>query len=347
MNKIIKIAFFDAKEYDISSFNKTNLNNEFEIKFFETKLSEDTVNLADGFDVVCVFVNDEVNKRVIDTLKKYGIKLIALRCAGYNNVDIENAYKKVHIVRVPAYSPYAVAEHAMALMLTSIRRIHKSYIRTRDFNFSLNGLTGFDLHGKTVGVVGTGRIGRVFIDICNGFGMNVIAYDKYPDEELSVNYVSIDDIWKESDIISFHCPLTEETKHLINKESIDKLKKGVVIINTSRGALIDAEALLLGIKDRKIGAACLDVYEEESDVFFHDFSGHIVADDTLARLISMPNVIVTSHQAFLTKEALENIAETTLANIKQFYEEGRCDNEICYKCAKYGKCNKDNKKGCF
>lgn len=342
-----KIAFFDTKEYDIRSFEKISLYEYFDIKFYETRLSEDTVNLANGYDIVCVFVNDDINRKVLDSLKKYGIKLIALRCAGYNNVDIEYAYKKVHIVRVPAYSPYAVAEHAMALLLTSIRRIHKSFIRTRDFNFSLNGLTGFDLHNKTVGVVGTGKIGKVFVNICKGFGMNIIAYDKYPDKNLSVDYVPLDDVWKKSDIISFHCPLTEETRHLINKESVDKLKKGVVIINTSRGALIDSEALLEGIKERKIGAACLDVYEEESDVFFHDFSGHIVEDDILARLISMPNVIVTSHQAFLTNEALENIACTTLSNVKQFIEEGRCDNEICYKCTKFGRCNKEHKKSCF
>lgn len=344
---IKRIAFFDAKEYDIASFDKANAEGKYEIKYFETRLSEDTVKLAAGYDAVCVFVNDVVNEKVIDTLYKNGVKIIALRCAGYNNVDIEYAYGKLHVVRVPAYSPYAVAEHAMALLLTSIRRIHKAYIRTKDFNFSLNGLTGFDLHGKTVGVVGTGKIGRIFIDICKGFGMNVLAYDKFPNEAYGLNYVSLDEIWEKSDIISFHCPLTDETKHLVNKESISKMKKGVVLLNTSRGALINSEDLLEGIKDRKIGAACLDVYEEESDVFFHDFSGHIVEDDTLARLISMPNVIVTSHQAFLTNEALENIADTTLMNLKQFNDEGRCDNELCYKCGKFETCPKEHKKSCF
>lgn len=342
----IKVAFFDAKDYDMVSFNGANVSGQYEIKFFETKLCEDTVNLAKGYDVVCVFVNDTVNKTVIDALYSYNIKLIALRCAGYNNVDIEYAYGKIHVVRVPAYSPYAVAEHAMALLLTSIRRIHKAYIRTRDFNFSLNGLTGFDLHGKTIGVVGTGKIGRIFTDICKGFGMNILAYDKFPNESSGLNYVSLDELWEKSDIISFHCPLTDETKHIVNKESIAKMKKGVVLINTSRGALIDSEALLDGIKERKIGAACLDVYEEESDVFFHDYSGHIVADDVLARLISMPNVIVTSHQAFLTNEALENIADTTLQNISQFMKDGQCDNELCYKCEKFENCPKDKKK-CF
>lgn len=343
----IKIAFFDAKEYDVSSFNDANKDETFKVKFFETKLSEDTVNLAKGYDVVCIFVNDGVNSAVIDALHSYGVKLIALRCAGYNNVDIKYAYGKIHIVRVPAYSPYAVAEHAMALLLTSVRRIHKAYNRTREFNFSLSGMTGFDLHGKTVGIVGTGKIGRVFADICKGFGMNVLAYDKFPNEAFGFNYVPLSEIWEKSDIISLHCPLTDETAHMINRESITRMKKGVILLNTSRGALIDSEALLEGIKERKIGAACLDVYEEESDVFFHDFSGHIVEDDTLARLISMPNVIVTSHQAFLTREALENIADTTFKNINQFFENGRCDNEICYVCEKFGNCPKEHKEKCF
>ena len=307
----------------------------------------DTVSLAKGADVVCVFVNDDVGADVIDALCKMGVKLIALRCAGYNNVDIERAYGRINVVRVPAYSPYAVAEHAMALLLTSVRRIHKAYNRTRDYNFSLSGLTGFDLHGKTVGVIGTGKIGRIFIDICKGFGMNIICYDKFPQENSGLNYVSLDEIWEKSDIISFHCPLTDENHHMVNGDSIAKMKKGVILINTSRGALIDADALVTGIKERKIGAACLDVYEEESDVFFHDRSGHIIDDDTLARLISMPNVIVTSHQAFLTEEALSNIAETTLNNIKQFFETDRCDNEICYKCQKFGGCPKKHLNKCF
>lgn len=326
-----RIAFFDAKDYDIESFNKSNRKN-IEIKFLETKLTETTAKLAEEYDVVCVFVNDIVSERVIDILVENGVRLIALRCAGYNNVDIEYAYGKIHVVRVPAYSPYAVAEHAMALLLTSVRRIHKAYNRTKEFNFSLTGLTGFDLHGKTVGVIGTGKIGRIFVDICRGFGMNVIAYDKYPIQDSDIDYVSIDDIWEKSDIISFHCPLTDENRHMVNADTIEKMKRGVVLLNTSRGALIDSTALLEGIKKRKIGAACLDVYEEESDVFFHDFSGHIVEDDTLARLISMPNVIVTSHQAFLTEEALENIADTTFLNIDEFFEEGFCSNEVCYNC---------------
>ena len=343
----MKIAMFDAKEYDMASFEKANEKTGYEIKFFETKLSADTVDLTKGYDAVCVFVNDAVDADVIDSLGQNGVKLVALRCAGYNNVDIEHAYGKIHVVRVPAYSPYAVAEHAMALLLTSIRRIHKAYIRTRDHNFSLAGLTGFDLHGKTVGIVGTGKIGRVFSDICRGFGMNIIAYDKFPAKDSGLDYVPIEEIWEKADIISFHCPLTDETRHMVNADSIAKMKKGVVLVNTSRGALIDSEALLEGIKDRRIGAACLDVYEEESDVFFHDYSGHIIADDTLARLISMPNVIVTSHQAFLTQEALSNIADTTLSNIRQFESEGRCDNEVCYKCEKFGGCPQEHRKACF
>lgn len=324
----MKVAFFDAKPYDIPSFEEYGSKNDIKFKFYETRLNEDTADLAKNCIAVCVFVNDTVNAAVIDRLCELGVKLIALRCAGYNNVDIKYAKGKITIVRVPAYSPYAVAEHAMALLLTSIRRVHKAYIRTRDFNFSLNGLTGFDLHGKTVGVVGTGKIGRVFIDICRGFGMNVIAYDKFPADGCGIDYVPLDELFERSDIISFHCPLTEETFHMINSETVEKLKKGVVIINTSRGALIDAEALLEGIKSRRIGAACLDVYEEEGDVFFQDFSGHIIDDDVLARLISMPNVIVTSHQAFLTEEALSNIAETTAANIAAFSKGEEIGNEL-------------------
>ncbi len=343
----MKIAFFDAKPYDKPSFDKYGAENGLEIKYFETKLNEDTVELASGYDAVCVFVNDTVNARVIDRLCELGINTVALRCAGFNNVDMKHAFGRVHVLRVPAYSPYAVAEHTMAMLLTSIRRIHKAYIRTRDFNFSLAGMTGFDLHGKTVGVIGTGRIGRVFIDICRGFGMRVLAYDKYPapglDNGDTVRYVSLDELFATSDIISLHCPLTEDTYHVIDEAAIAKCKRGVVILNTSRGALVDAEALLAGIKSRKVGAACLDVYEEEADFFFEDFSGHILEDDTLARLISMPNVIVTSHQAFLTEDALSNIAQTTVENIVALTENGRCENEVCFRKGvaedcKSGKC---------
>ncbi len=344
----MKIAFFDTKPYDKPSFEKYGKEHGISFKFFETKLNEDTAELASGYDGVCVFVNDTVNAAVIDKLCDFGIKIVALRCAGFNNVDMKYAFGKLHVLRVPAYSPYAVAEHTMAMLLTSIRRIHKAYIRTRDFNFSLAGMTGFDLYGKTVGVVGTGRIGKVFINICLGFGMKVLAYDKFRDASLEaregVRYVELDGLFRESDIISLHCPLTEDTYHVINKSTIEKCKRGVVILNTSRGALVDAEALLSAIKSRKVGAACLDVYEEESDFFFEDFSGHILEDDVLARLISMPNVIVTSHQAFLTEEALSNIAETTVKNIVDLTERGECPNELCYR----GGCAEDCKTGkCF
>ncbi len=343
----MKIAFFDAKAYDRPSFEKYGTAAGIRFKFFETKLTEDTADLANGYDGVCVFVNDTVNAAVIDRLYEGGCRFIALRCAGYNNVDVRYAFGKMHVVHVPAYSPYAVAEHAMAMLLTSIRRIHKAFIRTRDFNFSLNGLTGFDLHGKTVGVVGTGKIGRVFIDICRGFGMRVIAYDKFPAADSGIDYVDLHTLFRESDIISLHCPLNEETHHVIDADAIAEMKKGVVIINTSRGALIDADALLAGIKARHIGAACLDVYEEEGDIFFEDFSGHIIEDDTLARLISMPNVIVTSHQAFLTEEALGNIAETTVENLIKMQADGWCTNELCYHCGRAATCRTSRNKKCF
>lgn len=343
----MKIAFFDAKPYDKPSFEKYGQEKGIKFKYFETKLNEDTVDLAKGFDGVCAFVNDTINDVVIDKLNEMGVNVLALRCAGFNNVDMKYAYGKLHVMRVPAYSPYAVAEHTMALLLTSIRRIHKAYIRSRDYNFSLANLTGFDLHDKTVGVIGTGRIGRVFIDICRGFGMKVLAYDKFKANDLdngdTIRYVELDELFRNSDIISLHCPLTEETNHIIDETALEKCKKGVVILNTSRGGLVDAEALLMGIKSRKVGAACLDVYEEESDIFFEDNSGHIMEDDTLARLISMPNVIVTSHQAFLTEEALENIAETTVNNLVSLFETGKCENELCYRGGntqdcKSGKC---------
>ena len=345
---MIRVAFFDAKAYDKPSFEQYGSQHGVSFKYLETKLNEDTVDLAKGCDAVCVFVNDTVNAAVISRLYEYGIRLIALRSAGYNNVDLQAAFGKVHVVHVPAYSPYAVAEHAIALLLTSVRRIHKAYNRTREFNFSLNGLTGFDFHGKTVGVVGTGKIGRIFIDICRGFGMNVIAYDLYPAKDSGISYVSLEELLEQSDIISLHCPLTDATRHMIDAAAIEKMKKGAVIVNTSRGGLIDAEALLEGIKARKVGAACLDVYEEESDIFFEDRSGHILNDDLLSRLISMPNVIVTSHQAFLTEEALNNIAETTVSNILSCFEkDGMCDNELCYRCGNIEQCKKERKGKCF
>lgn len=443
--KNMKIAFYDTKEYDRASFHPYE-DDALEFRYLEERLSEETADLAAGCEGVCVFVNDTVSAKVIDQLHASGVRFILLRCAGYNNVNLEHCRKlKMPVFRVPAYSPYAVAEHTMAMLLTSIRRIHKAYNRTREFNFSLSGLTGFDLHGKTAGVIGTGKIGRAFINICRGFGMNVLAYDKFPSPEIetaphvlkadgalsaaralkadgalsvgsvlkaepalpaeralkegdalpaeralkaddalsaesalkadgalsaeralsaepalkeahalsaesalsagyaekagersgcgcmdcgSVRYVPLGELFEKSDIISLHCPLTDETHHIIDAAAITAMKKGVVIVNTSRGALIDAESLLSGIKDRKIGAVCLDVYEEEAGLFFNDFSGHIISDDVIARLISMPNVLVTSHQAFLTKEALSAIAETTVDNIYDYVEKGGGENEV-------------------
>lgn len=316
----MKLAFFDTKSYDIPGFDRYGIPAGVEIKYFEANLNRDTAALAAGFDAVCVFVNDTVDAVVVDKLHQLGVKAIVLRCAGFNNVDIKACEGKLRVFRVPAYSPHAVAEHAMALLLTINRRTHKAYIRTRDFNFSLQGLAGFDLHGKTVGIIGTGKIGRVFADICKGFGMHILAYDKFPAPDSGLTYVDLPELFEKSDIISLHCPLTEETKHLINADSIARMKKGVTILNTSRGALINTEDLITGIKDKQVGAACLDVYEEEGDFFYEDYSGHIVRDDKLVRLISMPNVIVTSHQAFLTNEALDAIASTTVDNLRCFFQ---------------------------
>lgn len=341
-----KIAVFDTKPYDKQSF-APYADKELSFKFFETRLTEDTAGLAKGFDCVVPFVNDDLGAATLDRLFADGVKLIALRCAGFNNVDLESAFRRIHVARVPAYSPYAVAEYAMALLLTSVRRTHKAYIRTKDFNFSLNGFTGFDLFGKTVGVVGTGKIGRVFIDICQGLRMRVLAYDPFPVKDAAFEYVPLETLLAESDVISLHCPLTSDTEHLIDAAAINRMKPGVVLINTSRGALIDSEALIDGIKSKRVGAACLDVYEEESDVFFEDNSGHILQDDVLARLLSMPNVILTSHQAFLTEEALANIAEVTVGNIRAFFRDGALPNEVCYRCGRQKECAKQRTGQCF
>lgn len=344
----MKVAFFDTKPYDRPAFEKLCAEKGIDVTFYESRLEPNTIPLAKGADAVCVFVNDDVNAEVIDVLHSLGVKAVALRCAGYNNVDIRRAYGKVHVVHVPAYSPYAVAEHTMALLLTSVRRIHKAYNRTREFNFSLVNLTGFDLHGKTVGIIGTGKIGRIFGDICRGFGMRVLAYDKFPAQNTGFEYVTLGELLEAADIISLHCPLTDETEHMIDGAAIERMKKGVIILNTSRGKLIDTEALIDGIKSRKIGAACLDVYEEEADIFFNDNSNHIMDDDTLARLISMPNVIVTSHQAFLTEEALANIAETTVKNLEEILSPpGVCENELCYRCGNIESCKNCRNKKCF
>lgn len=344
---MINIALFDAKPYDRQSFDAIKDNYDVKIKYFETKLNEDTAKLANGFDVVCAFVNDDLDQACIDKLYELNVKLIAMRCAGYNNVDFKSAYEKINIVRVPAYSPYAVAEHAFALINTINRKIHRAFNRTRENNFNISGLTGFDLHGKTIGIIGMGKIGRIVKDIALGYGMKVLAFDMYPQELENVKFTDLNDIYKQSDVISLHCPLTEETHHIINAESIEKMKNGVMIINTSRGGLVDANALIEGIKSKKIGSAGLDVYEEEAEYFFENFSDEVITDDTLARLLSFNNVLVTSHQAFLTNEALENIAQTTMENIEDFFNDKPLKNEICYQCEQFGDCKKNENERCF
>ncbi|MDF2542488.1 MAG: 2-hydroxyacid dehydrogenase [Herbinix sp.] len=342
-----KICFFDTKPYDKTYFDTLKEQYNIEIEYFEPKLGPKTAFMAKGYEAVVAFVNDNIDKETIDILHQNGTGLVAMRCAGYNNVDFKAAYHKVHVVRVPAYSPYAVAEHAMALLLTLNRKIHRAYVRTREFNFSLNGLTGFDLHGKTMGVIGTGKIGNIFINICKGFGLKVIAYDLYPDKNSDIQYVTLQELFQESDIISLHCPLSKDTFHMINEDTFALMKKGVYIINTSRGALINSEDLLDALKEEKIGGACLDVYEEETELFYEDMSDTVIRDDVLARIISMPNVIVTSHQAFLTKEALHNIAETTLSNCREYFDGNYLNNEVCYQCSKGEACLKKDGQRCF
>lgn len=324
---MFKVAFFDTKPYDKIYFDALKNDYGVEIEYFESKLTEKSAVMAKGSRAVVAFVNDDIGKDTITALKDIGVELIAMRCAGYNNVDLSAAKDVIPVVRVPEYSPHAIAEHALALLLTLVRKTHKAYIRTRDYNFSLNGFVGFDLHGKTVGIIGTGKIGATFIEICRGMGMKVIAYDPYPSQGY-IEYVSLEELFERSDIISLHCPLTSETYHIINNYSIRMMKDKVFIINTSRGALIDAEALIEGIRSGKVGGAGLDVYEEENDFFYEDLSESILKDDVLSRLIMMPNVLITSHQAFLTKEALRRIAEITLGNIKAFAEGQPLENEI-------------------
>lgn len=318
-----KIVFFDTRSYDKEAFTKENEKFGYEIDFFDFKLNEKTAFTAKGFDAVCVFVNDVVNADVISILKNCGIKIILLRCAGFNNVDLAAAEKAgIKVVRVPAYSPHAVAEHGAALLLSLTRHIPQAYLRTKTVNFNIEGLTGRDLFGLTAGVFGTGKIGQCMADILKGFGMKVICYDPFPNEkwakEKGFSYVDIDTIFKESDVLSFHCPLTDETYHIVNHDNMKKMKSDAVIINTGRGALIDTKALVHALKHKHIGGAALDVYEEESAFFFKDCSAEIIADDVLARLLTFPNVLITGHQAFLTTTALSNIAEVTLNNFSSF-----------------------------
>lgn len=317
---------FDTKPYDRTWFDQ--LNTRYHIKYLEPKLTPDTVSLAHGCRAVIPFVNDTLDRTVIDGLYAEGVEMIALRCAGYNNVDRAAAAGRIPVVRVPGYSPYAVAEFTMGLLLTLNRKLHKACFRTRDFNFSLNGLVGFDLHGKTAGIIGTGKIGQIFIQICRGFGMHVLAYDPFPVPDADFSYVSLEELLQKSDIVSLHCPLTEQSRHLINRDTIAQMRDGAYLLNTSRGMLVESEALLDALKSGKLAGAGLDVYEEETDFFFEDRSDSIDRDTILSLLVSMPNVVLTSHQAFLTTEALHNIAKVTLKNLDAFFRDGTLQNEV-------------------
>jgi D-lactate dehydrogenase len=318
----VRVTLFDAQKRDIESFDAVN-DGRFLLHYVRVPLSRDTARAAESSKIVCIFVNDDCDAEVVERLATLGVKLIALRCAGFNHVDLQACQRHgLSVVRVPAYSPYAVAEFTVALMMLLNRRLHHAYLRNRSGNFVLDGLTGFDMYGKTVGVIGTGKIGQCAIDILLGFGCRILAFDKFPNPQLvqrpQVTYVELDRVLSESDIITLHVPLFPETHHLINRAAIERMKSGVMLINTSRGGLVDTRALIEGLKSGKIGSAGLDVYEEEAGIFFHDMSDKVLTDDVLARLMTFNNVVVTSHQAFLTREALVNIAETTLANIAQF-----------------------------
>lgn len=320
---VMKIAFFDSKQYDKISFDTHNRSYGFTITYIESHLNSDTVSLTKGHDAVCVFVNDKLSKAVLEALHQNGIRLVALRCAGYNNVDLKEALlKSIPVVRVPSYSPHAVAEHTVGLMLCLNRKIHHAYNRTKENNFSIVGLLGFDMYGKTAGVIGCGQIGSVVCKILQGFGMRVLGHDveKTPVERSGATYVDLPTLYRESDIITLHCPLSPQTLRIINRDSIALMKDGVMLINTGRGGLVDTAGLIAGLKSKKIGAAGLDVYEEESHYFYEDLSLTVIPDDMLERLLTFPNVLITSHQAFFTIEAMNNIAETTLDNIKQFIE---------------------------
>lgn len=329
----MKIAVFDTHKYDRQALDTANRDHRHELVYFEPRLVRDTASLASGFDAVCSFVNDKLDAETLELLHRGGVRLVALRSAGYSHVDLAAAARLgLKVVRVPAYSPHAVAEHAAALVLTLNRKIHRAHARVREGNFSLDGLVGFDLVGKTVGIIGTGQIGAAAARIFRGFGCRVLAFDLRPDEELArdhgVRYAPLDEIYRESDIISLHVPLTPSTRHLIDAAAIAKMKRGVMIINTGRGALIDSKALIAALKTRHVGAAGLDVYEEEEGIFFQDLSNEVLTDDILARLLTFPNVLITAHQAFLTSEALAAIADTTLANATAFERGEPLVNEV-------------------
>ena len=327
-----KIIFFDIKDYDREFFEKYGKNYNFEMSFFKSKLSLENVNLTKEYDVVCAFTNDDIGKETIDAMAKNGVKLLAMRCAGFNNVSLKDIKERFKVVRVPAYSPHAIAEYTVGLILAVNRKINKAYVRTREGNFSINGLMGVDLYGKTAGIIGTGKIGQILIKILRGFDMKVIAYDPFPNQkiadELGFEYVSLDELYANSDIISLNCPLTKETQYMINRRSMLKMKDGVILVNTGRGMLIDSADLVEALKDKKVGAVALDVYEEEENYFFQDKSTQVIEDDILGRLLSFYNVLITSHQAYFTKEAVEAITVTTLNNIKDFVEGKPLVNEV-------------------
>ena len=327
-----RVIFFDIKDYDKEFFKKYGKDYDFEMTFLQVRLSEETAHLTKGYDVVCAFTNDDINKETIDLISENGIKLLAMRCAGFNNVSLKDIHNRFKVVRVPAYSPHAIAEYTVGLILAINRKIHKAYVRTREGNFSINGLMGIDLYQKTAGIIGTGKIGQILIKMLKGFDMNVIAYDPFPNQkiadELGFKYVSLDELYAEADVISLNCPLTKETKYMINRRSMLKMKDGVMIVNTGRGALIDSVDLVEALKDKKVGAAALDVYEEEEEYFFEDKSSQVIEDDILGRLLSFHNVLMTSHQAYFTKEAVEAITVTTLNNIKAFVEGKELLNEV-------------------
>lgn len=327
----MKTLFFSSRPSTQDSFQKINQKYNLSLDFVDTRLTEKTAALSKGYEAVCIFVNDFADRPVLDRLSREGVKLVALRAAGFNNVDVGYAHELgICVCRVPAYSPYAVAEHAVALMLTLNRKIHRAHARVREGNFNLEGLLGFDMHGKTVGVVGTGKIGAIAANILYGFGCRIIANDPYvnPDVARIARYASVSETLAESDIVTLHCPLTPESKHMINMKTLWEMKKGAMLVNTSRGALVDARAAIAALKMGQLGYLGLDVYEEEADLFFEDLSDSIIQDDLFARLLTFPNVVVTAHQAFFTKNAVENIAETTLSNLKAFFTDGSCQNNV-------------------
>ena len=327
-----KIIFFDIKDYDKEFFKKYEKDYNFEMTFLKVRLTEETANLTKGYDVVCGFANDNINKETIDIMAENGVKLLAMRCAGFNNVSLKDVNERFKVVRVPAYSPHAIAEYTVGLILAVNRKINKAYVRTREGNFSINGLMGIDLYEKTAGIIGTGKIGQILIKILRGFDMKVIAYDLFPNQkiadELGFEYVSLDELYANSDIISLNCPLTKDTQYMINRRSMLKMKDGVILVNTGRGMLIDSADLVEALKEKKIGAVALDVYEEEENYFFEDKSTQVIEDDILGRLLSFYNVLITSHQAYFTKEAVGAITVTTLNNIRDFIEGKPLVNEV-------------------